>query len=1146
MKTLSLNSWLFRSLRLGVLLVFLATIVTSFIASQTSMVAQAADALCEPVTVRAGETVPGGLYSSLSACEIAKAGTNPLYNCTSMCPHMDGCACPSTCVNKVAVDLDQTCGGNATTPTCTRSEIFTQNLGANSRNCVDSSGASKFECLAGFSFLPGTGRCVSNSTPTCESSQQCASTSGGAIGGQGCIDPDQGYGGMKYCCASGQFLVNGRCQGTANVPCYNKTTCSREMLAPGTTCSGNYSVTVPTTCECMDGANQECYPRPTVLTSCTASCPTGGRCTCPSNCARGGSISATDTVRTCSSNPLLESCRTTATIATPISNSAPCSRLNGTIGRECLSGYIYSNGQCSTGNSLYPPCPSYTNDGLANVTYAYRCSTETGAVTWTCQSGYNARRHLIGGMYCSPNGSTNTSPQFPQPLTNCTATCPAGNYCSCDSTCQNKTLITPESSNRACGGSSLSNCRGYTDSGLSGDANAESCNDNGNTAWQCRSGYNARRPLIGGIYCASNTGNTSPQNPQPLTNCTATCPAGNYCACAANCQNQSLITPESTNRACGGSTLSDCRSYSNSDLSGDTNAERCNEDGASTWQCRSGYNARRHLIGGMYCSPNDNSNLPACSRDYTSATSLGGNSRSCRDPQGNTRYECNANHSLLPGSGTCVSNSTPSCESTACTTQTGVTGTSPCVYNYSEIRYCCGPGRIMRNGQCQGVEGVMCYNRTTCQREARPAGSVCDGNYSATVPSGCTCYDGANQQCAPSAIDLGSCTASCPAGRTCNCPANCARSIPISSVDTTRTCGSNPLLPTCRTGATLPSTANGSVQCSRSNGTIGRECAGTTTWNGSQCATSPAVPALCTHPVSSSPFFSDSVVYGECASNGCATGQRLRVVCNTNGTTTQTCADVGNCPTPGNPIVVNGCNNQDSKWTANTVGTGGQCCGGGTLECVSRNCSGAENQLGQCLPPVVAATPTPSVSPSASPSLPPGGGGTPGPTGQPGTPQPTATPRPTCQYTYSEWTLCQSGLQNRQILNVAPNGCKGTPEPLVRACGDEFFCEADSDCPEAEDGTAFAFCYQPPMPSCPPGMACPQVMPRKECQLKKSVADINKDSSVNIIDLSVLLRNLLTTDVASDFNKDGLVDIVDYSWLIRRLSEKPAIDLINN
>lgn len=1136
MKTLGLNHRLLRFLQVGVAVltaVLLGTLTTTF-GSPVQVSAATTPALCEPIVLRAGDTVPSGLYDSIAACERAKAGTNPIYSCTSTCPHLDGCSCPSTCVNKVVADYNQTCGGNATTPTCARQDVFNQNPGANARACVDASGATKFECLSGYSFLPGNGRCVSDATPSCTSSQQCANTASGAIGGQGCVDPEQGYAAMKYCCASGQFLVNGRCQGTPEVPCYNRTTCAREMLPAGSTCSGNYSTTVPTTCECLDGARQECYPRPTALTSCTASCPAGARCTCPTGCARSGSISAVDTVRTCSSNPLLESCRTTVSIANAVANSTPCIRSNGTISRECLSGYRYSNGQCVI-DSPYPPCPTYTNNDLANADHAYRCSTSAGGVTWACEAGYNAQRPLIGSMYCASNGANNTSPQFPQPITNCSASCPAGTYCACDSTCQNRTLITPESTNRACGGSALNNCRGFTDAGLSGDANAERCNNNGTAAWQCRSGYNAQRPIIGSIYCAANgANNTSPQFPQPLTNCTATCPAGNYCSCAANCQNQSLITPESTNRSCGGSTLADCRGYSDSGLSGDTNAERCNNGGVSTWQCRTGYNAQRPLIGGIYCAANNTSTLPACTRSELFPQNLGGNSRQCRDGQGNTRYECNAGYSLLPGTGTCVANSTPSCMSNACaTTQSGAVGGSACIYNYSDMRYCCPSGQRLVNGRCTGEANVMCYNVSTCAIESRPPGTVCSGNYSATVPDSCECLDSANQQCYRRPIELASCTANCPTDRVCTCPANCARSGSISTTDTNRNCSTNSILPVCRTSATLPSTANGSIPCSRSNGTIGRECSGTLTYNGSQCVTAPATPTptptptpppACgsglecqRSPIAGRPACSTpSGVVGYC----CPSGQHL-----VNGT----CV----LPTPGSA-----CNNADSRWVTNSVDAGGQCCGGGTLECKSQRCNASDGQLGTCLPslPVITPTPTPSTTPTPTPTATPGTGGP----GQPETPRPTPTPRPTCQYTYSAWSSCEAGLQNRQILSVTPANCTGTPETLVRVCGDEFYCESDSNCP------TFAFCYQPPMPVCPPGMACPQVMPRKECHLKKSVADINKDNSVNIIDLSVLLRNLLTADTASDFNKDGLVDIVDYSWLIRRLSEKPGIDLINN
>ncbi|MCD8484936.1 dockerin type I repeat-containing protein [Candidatus Woesebacteria bacterium] len=100
---------------------------------------------------------------------------------------------------------------------------------------------------------------------------------------------------------------------------------------------------------------------------------------------------------------------------------------------------------------------------------------------------------------------------------------------------------------------------------------------------------------------------------------------------------------------------------------------------------------------------------------------------------------------------------------------------------------------------------------------------------------------------------------------------------------------------------------------------------------------------------------------------------------------------------------------------------------------------------------------------------------------------------PTCEYTYTQWSACKSGIQTRKAT-ANSNYCLGTPEPVVQSCV--------SETPE------------PPF---------------------RANYDANRDRKVNTIDLSYIRRRLLTTDAQADINQDGTVDIIDYALVLNRL-----------
>lgn len=72
-----------------------------------------------------------------------------------------------------------------------------------------------------------------------------------------------------------------------------------------------------------------------------------------------------------------------------------------------------------------------------------------------------------------------------------------------------------------------------------------------------------------------------------------------------------------------------------------------------------------------------------------------------------------------------------------------------------------------------------------------------------------------------------------------------------------------------------------------------------------------------------------------------------------------------------------------------------------------------------------------------------------------------------------EYLLTQSGTYYAQCRICTQDECHPFEDlPALTTAG----CQTDSDC------EAYQFCYQPPMPTCPPGQSCIQVMPPAECR----------------------------------------------------------------
>ncbi|MDH5533052.1 MAG: dockerin type I repeat-containing protein [Candidatus Pacebacteria bacterium] len=135
-------------------------------------------------------------------------------------------------------------------------------------------------------------------------------------------------------------------------------------------------------------------------------------------------------------------------------------------------------------------------------------------------------------------------------------------------------------------------------------------------------------------------------------------------------------------------------------------------------------------------------------------------------------------------------------------------------------------------------------------------------------------------------------------------------------------------------------------------------------------------------------------------------------------------------------------------------------CANGTLIPGGTNECGCEQPPSCELPSPV---PTSTVVPTPTPS--------PIPTGSPA-PSPYPSPPVGCFY---QSVQCIQAPCDPILVCPSPTP---TPTPTTLQ-----FCQSDTDCSNNE------FCYQPPMPYCPIGAYCAQVMPAQYCKLKETVTN---------------------------------------------------------
>lgn len=139
--------------------------------------------------------------------------------------------------------------------------------------------------------------------------------------------------------------------------------------------------------------------------------------------------------------------------------------------------------------------------------------------------------------------------------------------------------------------------------------------------------------------------------------------------------------------------------------------------------------------------------------------------------------------------------------------------------------------------------------------------------------------------------------------------------------------------------------------------------------------------------------------------------------------------------------------------------------------------------------------------------------------------------------------VCYCRYCNRYVCSNPTPTATPTPRPPA-STPTPIYCDMGT-CP------AGYYCYQPPMPTCPPGVNCTQAMPRRYCRVGPSPiptpncsyrarGDANCDGLINDTDYGMWSSHLKGNAYACqycsvDFNRDTIVNVVDYEiWRMTR------------
>lgn len=146
----------------------------------------------------------------------------------------------------------------------------------------------------------------------------------------------------------------------------------------------------------------------------------------------------------------------------------------------------------------------------------------------------------------------------------------------------------------------------------------------------------------------------------------------------------------------------------------------------------------------------------------------------------------------------------------------------------------------------------------------------------------------------------------------------------------------------------------------------------------------------------------------------------------------------------------------------------------------------------------------------------------------------------------SSYVVAQQSTTSQCIQSISCSAaCGQAAHCISNGCGSVVCCPATPACC-TKTCTTGTMCYQPPMPSCPTGMACAQYMPSHMCVTPtpvinctlRSKGDANCDGAINVNDFTVFKTQLLGSKnnllvdpnptSSADFNNDGKVNLVDY------------------
>ncbi len=179
--------------------------------------------------------------------------------------------------------------------------------------------------------------------------------------------------------------------------------------------------------------------------------------------------------------------------------------------------------------------------------------------------------------------------------------------------------------------------------------------------------------------------------------------------------------------------------------------------------------------------------------------------------------------------------------------------------------------------------------------------------------------------------------------------------------------------------------------------------------------------------------------------------------------------------------------------------------------------------------PTITKTPTPTPTPTSKPSITPtvSISKTPTPVLS-ATIIPSITPINTCAHNYSEWSTCKYGIQTRSVIIVDGINCTKTAPILRRTCVQT--CHSNADCSKGET------CVFGQATTTKLSTASGLVAPYGRCSNTAiSSTDLNGDGTTNVLDLSIVIKNLFTKNAKADVNKDGVVDIADYSLVLKAI-----------